>query len=80
MHPNKKKSGKNSKKTVQTNNILDTLKQKKEAYRQGEQGLAAWQKYRKIVQAARDQSRKTKALTELNLARDVKGNKKSFYR
>jgi len=27
-----------------------------------------------------DQGRKAKALIELNLARDVKGNKKSFYR
>ncbi|GAB0178660.1 hypothetical protein GRJ2_000331300 [Grus japonensis] len=32
------------------------------------------------VQAAREQVRKAKALIELNLARDVKGNKKSFYR
>ncbi|XP_076217536.1 uncharacterized protein LOC143172166 [Aptenodytes patagonicus] len=30
--------------------------------------------------AARDQVRKAKALRELNLARDVKGNKKRFYR
>ncbi|GAB0191906.1 mitochondrial enolase superfamily member 1 [Grus japonensis] len=30
--------------------------------------------------AARDQVRKAKALIELNLARDIKGNKKSFYR
>ena len=30
--------------------------------------------------AARDQVRKAKALRELNLARDVKKNKKSFYR
>ncbi|KAJ7416955.1 hypothetical protein BTVI_34319 [Pitangus sulphuratus] len=37
-------------------------------------------KYREIVQAARDQIRKTKALIELNLARDAKGNKKSCYR
>jgi len=31
-----------------------------------------------IVQAARDQVRKAKVLSELNLARDVKGNNKSF--
>jgi len=36
--------------------------------------------YRETVQAARDQVRKAKALTELNLARDIKRNKKSFYR
>ncbi|KAK4832976.1 hypothetical protein QYF61_026802 [Mycteria americana] len=44
--------------------LLDKLKHKKEAYRGWKQG----------------QVRKAKALIELNLARDVKGNKKSFYR
>lgn len=39
-----------------------------------------WRKYRKIFQDARDQSRKTKVLTELNLVRDAKGNKKRFSR
>lgn len=36
--------------------------------------------YREIVQAAGHKVTKTKALTELNLARDDKGNKESFYR
>jgi len=36
--------------------------------------------YREIVEAARDQVRRTKSLIELNLTRDVKGNKKSFCR
>ncbi|GAB0178237.1 mitochondrial enolase superfamily member 1 [Grus japonensis] len=35
---------------------------------------------RKNVRAAREQVRKAKALIELNLTRDVKGNKKTFYR
>ena len=35
---------------------------------------------REIVSAAGDQVRKAKALIELNLARDIKGNKKSSYR
>ncbi|KAK4819916.1 hypothetical protein QYF61_014651 [Mycteria americana] len=35
---------------------------------------------RAIVQAARDQVRKANALIVLNVARDIKGNKKSFYR
>lgn len=62
------------------NKLLDKHKQEKEAYRWWEQGHAAQQKYRKIVQAARNQSRKTKALPALNLAKDAKDNKKSFYR
>jgi len=45
-----------------------------------EAGQIAHEKYRKIVQAARDHVRKAKALTELNLARDIKGNKKSCCR
>ncbi|GAB0205150.1 long-chain fatty acid transport protein 6-like [Grus japonensis] len=56
------------------------LKHKKEAYRGWKQGQVAWEEYRETVQAARDQVRKAKALIELNLARDVKDNKKSFYR
>ena len=44
------------------------------------QGQVAWKEYGEIIQAARDQVRKAKALIELNLARDIKGNKKSFYK
>jgi len=39
----------------------------------------AWEEYREIAPAARDQVRKAKALSELNLARDIRGNNKSFY-
>ena len=51
----------------------------KEAYRGWKQGQVTWEGYRETVQAARVQVRKTKSQIELNLARDVKGNKKSFY-
>jgi len=60
--------------------LLAKLKQKKEAYRGWKQGQAAWEEYREIVRVAREQVRKAKALTELNLVRDVKGNKEAFYR
>ncbi|GAB0204204.1 hypothetical protein GRJ2_002886000 [Grus japonensis] len=60
--------------------LLDKLKHKKEAYRGWKQGQVAWEEYRESIQAARDQVRKAKAVIELNLARDVKGYKKSFYR
>ena len=59
--------------------LLDKLRCKKEAYRGWKKGRIAWE-YREIVQAARNQVRKARALIELNLARDVKGNKKSFCR
>ncbi|GAB0183613.1 mitochondrial enolase superfamily member 1 [Grus japonensis] len=60
--------------------MMGKVKQKKEAYRGWKQGQVAWQKYRETVRATRDQVRKAKALIEISLARDVKDNKKSFYR
>ncbi|KFV97213.1 hypothetical protein N327_03267, partial [Fulmarus glacialis] len=79
--PTKRKSGKNARRPAWMNKeLLDTLKHRKEAYRGWKQGQVAWEEYREIVPAARDQIRKAKVLIELNLARDIKGNKKSFYR
>lgn len=40
----------------------------------------AWHEYREVVRAARDQVRGDKALRQLNMARDIKNNKKSFCR
>jgi len=56
--------------------LLAKLRQKKEAYRGWKQGQAAWEEYTEIVQAAREQVRKSKALSELNLARDDTGTRK----
>jgi len=79
--PNKTKSGRNSRRPTWMNKeLLAKLKQKNEAYRGWKQGQAFWEKYREIILVAREQVRKAKALTELNLAREVKGNKKAFYR
>jgi len=60
--------------------FLAKLRQKKETYRGWKQGQVAWEEYREIVPVARKQVRKTKALTEINLATDVKVKKKAFYR
>ncbi|GAB0203011.1 mitochondrial enolase superfamily member 1 [Grus japonensis] len=60
--------------------LLGKVKHKKEAYRGWKQGQVAWEEYRETVRAAREQVRKAKALTEISLPRDVKDNKKSFYR
>ena len=60
--------------------LLEKLKHKKEACRGWKQGQTTWEGYRETVRVAREQVRKAKALIELNLARDIKGNKKSFYR
>lgn len=43
-------------------------------------GQVAGEEHEEIVQAVRDQIRKTKALAELNLARHIKGNRINFCR
>ncbi|GAB0203411.1 hypothetical protein GRJ2_002806700 [Grus japonensis] len=79
--PTKRKSSKNTKRPPWMNEeLLGKVKQKKEAYRGWKQGQVAWEEYRETVRAGRDQARKAKALIEISLARDVKDNKKSFYR
>jgi len=57
--------------------LLDKVKHKKEAYKGWKQEQVAWEEYRKIVRAARDHVRKAKDLSELNLVRDIKSNKKA---
>ena len=49
-------------------------------YRKWKQGCVAWEEYRDVVHMCRDRVRKAKAQIELNLVRDVKNNKKEFYR
>jgi len=79
--PTKRKSGINTRRPAwMKRELLGKLKHRKEAYRGWKQGQVAWEEHREIVRAARDQTRKAKALIELNLARDFKGNKKRFYR
>ncbi|KFV20689.1 hypothetical protein N340_13269, partial [Tauraco erythrolophus] len=79
--PTKRKSGRNTRRPVwMIKELLDQLRHKKKAYRGWKQGQVAWEEYRAIVHATRDQVRKAKALVELNLARDIKGNKKNFYK
>ncbi|GAB0178198.1 mitochondrial enolase superfamily member 1 [Grus japonensis] len=79
--PTKRKSSKNTKRPPwMKKELLGKVKHKKEAYRGWKQGQVAWEEYRETVRAARDQVRKAKALIEISLARDIKDNKKSFYR
>ncbi|KFO04167.1 hypothetical protein N312_10892, partial [Balearica regulorum gibbericeps] len=79
--PTKRKPSKSTKRPPWMNKeLLGKVKQKKEAYREWKQGQIAWEEDRETVQAVRDQVRKAKALIELHLARDVKVNRKSFYR
>ena len=45
-----------------------------------EQGCVTWKELKDAVCTYRDGIRKAKALMELNLAIDVKNNRKEFYR
>ncbi|GAB0204644.1 mitochondrial enolase superfamily member 1 [Grus japonensis] len=79
--PTKTKLSKTTKRPPWMNKeLLGKVKLKKEAYRGWKQGQVAWEEYRETVRAAREQVRKAKALIEISLAKDVKDNKKSFYR
>ena len=49
-------------------------------YRKWKQGCVPWEGYRAVVCVCRDRIRKVKVQKELNLARDMKDNKKGFYR
>ena len=60
--------------------LLGTLRVKKGAYKLWKQGRVTWEEYSDAVQTCRRRIRKAKAQVELNLARDVKNNKKTFYR
>ncbi|GAB0179374.1 mitochondrial enolase superfamily member 1 [Grus japonensis] len=60
--------------------LLEKLKGKKEVHRMWKKGLATWEEYRNVVRVCRDATRKAKAYLELNLARDVKDNKKGFFK
>ncbi|GAB0207939.1 mitochondrial enolase superfamily member 1 [Grus japonensis] len=82
MHPNKEEVEQNHQEAPMDEQGAPgkSQTQKKEAYRGWKQGQVAWEEYREPVRAARDQVRKVKALTEISLVRDVKDNKKSFYR
>ena len=52
------------------------LREKREMYRKWKQGCVSWEEYRAVVHVCRDRIRKAKVQMELNLARDVKDNKK----
>ncbi|PKU34089.1 rna-directed dna polymerase from mobile element jockey-like [Limosa lapponica baueri] len=49
-------------------------------HRKWKKGQASWEEYRDVARLCRDEVRKAKAQLELNSARDVKKNKKGFYR
>ncbi|CAM4564408.1 unnamed protein product [Caretta caretta] len=62
------------------NIILADLKHKKEAYKKWKVGHMTREEYKNIARACRNVIRRAKSHLELQLARDVKSNKKGFFR
>jgi len=60
--------------------LLSKLKWKRKAYSMWKEGQATWEEYRTVVRACREATRKAKVHLELNLAKDVKDNKKGFFK
>ncbi|KFZ51818.1 hypothetical protein N338_12594, partial [Podiceps cristatus] len=79
--PLNKKVGRRSRKSAWLGkDLLAKLREKKGKYKLWKQGCVAWKEYRDAVRNCRDGIWKVKAQMELNLARDVKNNKKGSYR
>jgi len=78
--PLRKKSRKGGRRPTWMNKeLLAELRWKRKDHEMWKEGQATWEEYRNVVRACRDAMRKAKAHLELNLARDVKDNKKSFF-
>jgi len=77
--PVSKKSSKGGTRRVwMSKELLAKLRWKRKVYVMWKEGQATGEEYRKVVRACRDAMRKAKIHLELNLARDVKNNKKGF--
>ncbi|PKU45837.1 glycerol kinase [Limosa lapponica baueri] len=79
--PKSKKSGKGSRRPLWlSRELLKKLKWKIEVYSVWKNRLITWEDYKNAVRVCRDERRKAKASLELKLARDVKVNKKGFFK
>jgi len=59
--------------------LLAELRWKRKVHGTWKEEQATWEEHRNVVRACRDATRKTKAHLELNLARDIRNNKKGFF-
>jgi len=79
--PLSKKSNTGSRRpTWMSKELLVELIWKRKVYGMWKEGQATWDEYRNVVRACTDAMRKAKVHLELNLARDVKDNKKGFFK
>jgi len=59
--------------------LLEELRWKRKVHGMWKEGQATWEEYRNVVKVCRDATRKAEVHLELNLARDVKDNKKGSF-
>jgi len=60
--------------------LLAEIRWKRKVHGMWKEWQATWEEYKNVVRASRDAKRKVKFHLELNLARDIKDNKKSFFK
>jgi len=77
----RKKSSKGGRRPAWLNKeLLAEIRWERKVHGMWKEGQATWEEYRNVVRACRDATRKAKAHLELKLARDVKNNKKGFFK
>ncbi|KFQ36182.1 hypothetical protein N331_00749, partial [Merops nubicus] len=79
--PSCRKSGREGKRPAWlSQDLLVRVKDKMRLQKQWKQGQVSWEEYSDTTRLCRNEVRKAKVQLELNVARDVKENRKGFYR
>jgi len=79
--PLRKKSSKgDGRPTWMSKELLAELRWKRKVHGTWKEGQTTWEEYRNVVRACRDATKKAKVHLELKLARDVKDNKKGYFK
>lgn len=79
--PVTKKSGKGARRPAwMSKELMCKLRGKKKVHDMWKKGLTTWEQYKNVVRDCRDATRKAKAHLELNLAKEIKDNKKGFFK
>jgi len=60
--------------------LLVELRWMRKVYRMWKEEQATWEEYRNVVRTCREATRKANAHLELNLTRDIRDNKKGFFK
>ena len=64
---------------IMNKELLAEFRWERKVHGMWKEGQVTWEEYRNVFRACTDVTRKAKAHVELNLARNVKNNKKGFF-